>query len=251
MSRTVGKALDILELLNEHGSLGVSNISKELELDKSTIYRLVSTLRRRGYVDQDPESKKYSNTFKLFQMGNIEISRLGIREVAHPFLERLAEETRETINLAVLAGKQVMYIDKIESSKTVKVDLGIGRTLPAYASSLGKVILANMSSEKVCKMHEMDTFTQFTPKSIMTIGDLLVKLEFVRQLGYCIEHEELIPGLSCVAVPIKNHERKVIAAVSIAFPTYRYKDNKKELENIIERLLLASKHISHKFGFLE
>ncbi|KYO63800.1 IclR family transcriptional regulator [Thermovenabulum gondwanense] len=228
--KSVIKALEIIELLNVEGELSIKEISTKLELEKTTVHRLITTLKEKGYVIQNDKDRRYSNSFKLFELGNRTIERLGLRRQAQPYLEELAEKSHETVNLAILDGKYVMYIDKIESSETIKVALEIGKKLPCYCTGLGKAILAYMSEQKVLELLKSEPLKEFTPNTITDLSKLMRELRKIREQGYSVDNEEYVQGLICVASPIINKQGEPIAAMSIAIPKYRIEEGKKDLD---------------------
>lgn len=247
--QSVSRALDILEILNEKSRLGISEIGEELGLDKSTVHRLLNTLKCRNYVRQDQSSRKYSNTYKLFQMGTVEVYRLGFIRKAKPYMEYLAGETGETVNLAVLDGSKTMYIDKLESPEVIKADIGIGTTYPAYVTSLGKAILAFLPEEKVVGLFGDENFVRYTPSTIATLEDLLSELRDVRRMGYAVDNEEFIRGLVCIASPLINSTGDPLAAISVSYPRYRCALGCREEKRMIRLVLKVSVALSKELGF--
>ncbi len=146
--KSVMKAFLIMEELDKSGELSIGELSERLLMDKATVHRLVTTIKDAGYVNQNQNSKKYSNSLKLLAMGNRVMDKTGIRHISRPYMEELAEKTGETINLGVRVENKIIYIDKLESSSTIKVGLGIGTSVPSYCSGLGKAILAFTSDEQ-------------------------------------------------------------------------------------------------------
>lgn len=246
--KSVIKALDIMELLNCEGELGISEMADKLKWDKSTVYRLVATLREKGYVTQNPASQKYSNSMKLFEMGNSVVERLGFRRKCQPYLEELAVLTKETVNLAIQDGKEIIYIDKIESRATIKVDLGIGKRLPMYCTGLGKAILACLPEEEVETLLREETFHAHTPNTVTSLEELKLQLSQIRHQGYSLDNEEYVLGLKCVASPIWNYQKKPVAAISVAIPEYRYENGTEHIDYIRAVTDIAAK-ISRELGF--
>ena len=243
------RALDIIELLNEKKEQGVTQIGDALDLDKSTVHRLLNTLKFRGYVQQNPATQKYSNSYKLFEMGTIEIDRLGLIRRANPYMERIAAQTRETVNLAILDGARAMYVEKIESTEVIKADIGVGRSYPAYATSRGKVMLAYSPREKVIRLFENKEFSKFTPNTLSSLDELLAELKIIRRRGYALDDEEFIPGLACIAAPVRAGSGDAVAALSISYPRYRYKSAGQEEKAMEELLLKTARELSSEFGF--
>lgn len=227
--KSVIKALDILEILDKEKELGISELSEILDWDKSTVHRLISTLRLKGYVIQNANTQKYANSFKLFEMGNNVVEKLGLRRQAQPFLEELLTKTHETVNLAIRDEKYILYIDKIESPATIKVDLSIGKKLPIYCTGLGKAMLAFMEKAEVERLLINETFYPYTEKTVKDFPQLLEQLSEIRKQGYSIDDEEYVEGLKCIAAPIKNYRQEVVAAISIAVPKYRYEEREESI----------------------
>lgn len=247
--KSIVKAFDILELLDKRREMGVTEIGEELEMDKSTVYRLISTLKEKGYVVKNPSNNKYSNSFKLFEMGNNAVERLGLRRQAQPYLEQLARITNETVNLAIMYDTSIIYIDKIESPATIKVDLSIGKKLPAYCTGLGKAMLAYMPDSKVIKIIEDIEFKRYTDKTVTSISELFKQFIEIREKGYCIDDEEYVEGLKCVAAPVFNYYGDVMAAISVAVPKYRFDAGEKSIGygSLIKTTAL---NLSKEFGYM-
>ena len=227
--KSVIKALDLMEILAGKGELSIGELNDHLGWDKSTIHRLLSTLREKGYVQQNPQNQKYRAGIKIFEVGNQVVERLGFRRQCQPYLESLAATTKETVNLAVRDGKDIIYIDKIESSATIKVDLAVGKRLPMYCTGLGKAILAHMPEQEAMKILQSETMKAHTPKTLITLEAIQEQLALIRQKGYSLDDEEYVEGLVCVAAPVRNHRGEVMAAISIAVPQYRFAEGEKKL----------------------
>ena len=246
--KSVIKAFDILEILDKKHEMGISELSEILEWDKSTVHRLVTTLKQKGYVVQNGSNQKYSNSIKLFEMGNNVVERLGLRRQAQPYLEKLAGITHETVNLAIIDGKHVIYIDKIESPATIKVDLNIGKKLPIFCTGLGKIMLAYMSESEIKELLSGEAFIQYTKNTVKNIDELMKQLKEIRGKGFALDDEEYVEGLQCVAAPIRNYKSEVVAAVSVAVPKYRYEEGEKNFR-YTKLVLDTAYEISKELGF--
>lgn len=245
--KSIIKAVDIIELLSKEHELGITEISNMLDLDKSTVFRIVTTLREKGMVGQNPITQRYHNSLKLFELGNRIVEDLGLRRMAQPIIKELAEKTGETVNLAILDGSSTVYIDKIESPATIKVDLPIGKRLPSYCTGLGKAMLANLSEKKVDEIIDTTKFEKHTSKTHLNKEDFFKELEDIRIKGYSFDDEEYVEGLKCIAVPILDFKGEALAAISIAVPSYRY--DKFVNEHFIELLVSKSLLLSKMFGY--
>ena len=225
--QSVIRALDILETIDAYGELGISEISDKLNLDKSTVHRIISTLRHKGYVVQNNTDHKYSNSIKLWEMGNNVVERLGVRRQAQPFMERLV----------------------IESCETVKADLNVGKTLPCYCTGLGKAMLAFMPEERVKDLLQDEKFFKYTGKTVNNLQELFKQLEEIRQNGYCIDDEEYVEGIKCIASPVMNYTNDVVAAISIAIPKFRIDSGERDEEYIAGLVKTAAVELSEQLGF--
>ncbi len=248
--KSIVKAFEILELLDHHGEMGITEISQALDWDKSTAYRIAASLKETGYIVQNDKNSKYANSFKLFEMGNNVIEKLGLRRKAQPYLEQLARSTNETVNLAIMYDAHIMYIDKIESTATTKVALNVGKKIPAYCTGLGKTMMAFMTDDQINAIIDKTTFEQYTHTTIKTPEELKEQLKTIKRRGFGFDDEEYVEGLKCIAAPIFNEESKVVAAISLAVPKYRYDEGQKEIG--YEYLVKATaNNLSKELGFIK
>lgn len=246
--KSIMKAFLIMEELDKSGELSIGDLSERLHMDKATVHRLINTIKEAGYVIQNLDNKKYSNSLKLLAMGNRVMDKTGVRHIARPFVEELSRKSNETINLGVRIGNKIMYIDKMESSSTIKVGLGIGTSVPSYCSGLGKAILAFIQDEERQEVLDSISYKKYTDHSI--VDRVLMKKEFnkIADKGYAVDDEEYVVGLICIAAPIFDYHGKPIAAISISCPKYRY-DEEEHLALYSGLVTEAAKKISHNLGF--
>ncbi len=249
--KSVLKALDILELLDGEPGLGVTEVAGRLEMEKSTAFRLLNSLRIRGYVRKDPESHRYSNGFRLFEMGNNVVKNMGLKEQAFPFLQELSQKTGEAVNLAIRDGRDVVYLDKIESQATIKVDLHVGKRMPMYCTGLGKAILAFMDPEEVKALYPDETFERFTSNTHGDLASLMKELKRIRKQGFAWDNEEYVQDLVCIAAPVFGIGNDVVAAMSVASPKFRYdsdpgkfQETRDHVVEVAEKLSLALKGLA-------
>lgn len=247
--QSVIKSTMILELLSKNGELGISEISAYLEIERTTVSRMVGTLRHLGYVKQNPDNHKYSVTLKLFEMGMNEMDRLGIIRTARPHLEKLSQQTGETVNLGILSGLYVLYVDTIQSPNPVKAGWETGRKVPVYACALGKVLLAFQKDEILETLLREIDLRQFTRNTISNEEKLVTDLKNIRQMGYAEDDEEYMLGLICLASPILGFRGEAIASFSLTIPRYRYKEPDFERERILDVLVSVSSSLSRELGF--
>lgn len=246
--KSVMKAFLIMEELDKSGELSIGDLSERLHMDKATVHRLINTIKDSGYVNQNLDSKKYSNSLKLLAMGNRVMEKSGVKHIARPYVEELAEKTGETINLGIRVGNKIIYVDKLESSSTIKVGLGIGVSVPSYCSGLGKAILAFTLEEELQEILDSISFEKFTDGSIT--DQVMLKEEFkkIRERGYSIDDEEYVVGLICIAAPIFDYHGNPVAAISVSSPKYRY-DANKHLKFYSSLVTEAAQKISGQLGY--
>lgn len=245
--KSIEKALHILEVLDAESELSLGEISERLALDKGTAHRLIATLRHGGFVDQNPETKRYSNSLKLFEMGNRVVEKKGLRKIAEPFLREAAREAGETVNLGGLLESDIIYIEKIETSETIRVGLNVGTRIPTYCTGLGKAILAFLPGEKRDEILAGVTFRAYTDHTVRDRAELEEQLAAVRRQGYCIDDQEYVDGLICIAAPVFDHANEPVAAVSVSIPKYRYDVARNEIEYVAVARRTAER-ISAKLG---
>lgn len=215
---SVTRALDIMELLDMEGEMGITDIARRLGMEKSTIFRTVHTLCARHYVNKDPDTQKYSNSYKLFEMGHNVARNTGLPKMAYRFMRRLARTGRGAANLGVRDGRKVIYIDKIESDETVKVCMKVGQGIPLHCTGLGKALLAYMPEQQMSSLLGAGPLERFTPATITDLSALKGQLAEVRRRGYSVDDEEHFAGIICVAAPAFNARGEAVAAISLALP---------------------------------
>ena len=247
---SIDQALNILEVFSEkNAKLGVTEISKILEMSISTVHRTILILKRRGYVEQDSRRGKYKLGLKVFEVGCVFQNQVYLMEVAMPHLEHLASLTNETVNLAILDRnqKEVVYIAKIDSSEVLKTDIRIGTRLLAHCTALGKVLLTSLSKQQIERVFAKEKrFSSYTPSSISNLTELKECLREVKSQGFAVDDEEFKMGVRCLAVPIKNMHGKAIAAISIAGPATRFSLEK--IEKLKSTIIKVSNQISDRIG---
>ena len=169
--KSISKIFFVLENLCANGDQGVSDLSTKLGIGKSSIHRFLSFLTEAGYVGKNPNNKKYFATLRLFEIGAMVRGRDRIMNIARPYMEELGNKFHETINLAFFENNEVVYIDKVESIHALRMDLAIGRRVPAYCTGLGKVFLANLSEEEIKEYCRKKHFAVFAEKTITSEKD--------------------------------------------------------------------------------
>jgi len=246
--RSVAKALMILNLFAEHQrEMSLGEIAKEMQMPKSTLHGLLVTLRDFGYLEQNEEDGKYRLGSQLFTLGNIVANSWDVRRVAAPYIQSLVDQVGETVHLVVFDKGEVLYIDKRETNKSFRIVSQVGARLPAHCTGVGKVFLADLPPEEVRRIIAAKGMQRFTKKTITDLKVLEEELNHVREQGYAFDNEEIMEGLHCVAVPLRNYTKKVCAAISISGPSSRFTG--KELESIVRLIVKTGEEISLNLGY--
>lgn len=246
--RSVAKALSILDLLARNGrEMSLSEISGEMGSAKSTVHGLLVTLKDFHYVEQESFGGKYRLGIRLFEMGNIVANSWDVRRIAAPHIERLVDELEETVHLAVLNEDRVLYIDKRESRRSIRIVSQVGMRLPAHCSGVGKALLAYLPPAQLQRLVASQGLPSFTSNTITDLRRLEEELELIRERGYAVDNEEIMEGLRCVAAPIRNNSGVVCAAISVSGPVARLVGDR--FARVVEMVMGTAAEISAGLGY--
>lgn len=249
--QSVSHALDILESFTKTADeLGVTELSKRLGLHKNNVFRLLATLEHRGYIEQNPATENYRLGVKTLQIGSIFIEQRECRRQARPILENLMAASGETTVVAILRGTKVIYMDSVETDKTVRAVSHIGALLPAHCTAVGKVQLAQLSPAEIERLYPDQTLPSLTDRSIKTRDTLLAELKSVVDRGYALENEEAETDVRGISVAVNDYSKNVIAAIGITAPISRLTDERLEKGGIINLLRESGQALSMKLGFI-
>jgi IclR family transcriptional regulator, KDG regulon repressor len=242
-------ALVILETMGQGSrSISLSDISRQTGYPKTTVHRILATFVARGFVRKEIQTGHYQLTLKFFEIGSAAVSHLEIKEVARPYLENLRNISGETAHLAVMDEEGVFYIDKMESSQSVRMYSYVGRRAPVHCTAVGKVLLAYQTSEKIAKFL-FPGLKAYTHNTILQKEKLIEELRKVRKQGCALDNEELELGLFCIAAPVRNHLGDVIAAISISGPGVRLR--KPRIRELVPLVVKTGGEISTAMGYEE
>ncbi|WP_077214369.1 IclR family transcriptional regulator [Bacillus dakarensis] len=249
MVKSVGRALDIIDLVSaKKGGLGVTEIANQIDINKSSVYRILSTLAQYGYIEQDADTGKYKLGYKFLEVSSKLLDSIDLRMEAKPFLQELERETNEVIHLVVYDQGEVVYIEKLEGTETLRTHSRVGKRAPMHCTSVGKAILAHLPSTTVMDIIDRKGLPMHTENTITEKESFLKELNGIKQKGYALDLEENEYGITCIAAPIFDHLGRVVASVSISGPTMRMTEER--LESLKEKMLHASKEISARLGYI-
>ncbi|MGM0445943.1 MAG: IclR family transcriptional regulator [Bacillota bacterium] len=246
--KSVDRALNILEVVSHSKeALGVTELSNKMDLNKSTVYRMLNTLQYRGYIAQDNENDKYTTGLKLFELGSLAINDLDLRKTSVSYLEELMELTGETVHLGILDDGEVIYIEKVESSETIRMHSKIGKRVYAHNTSLGKILLAYSDDEVTENILNNKGLPKTTENTITKQKKFKEHLRQVKKQGYAVDNEESEEGINCIAGPIFDHKGEITAAFSISVPKIRL--NNDITKKYGDLILKYSQKISEALGY--
>jgi len=219
-TNAVTNALDLLDLLGRSGEgLRLKDIAAQLELPESSTHRLLASLLSRGFVEQQEDHGVYRLGWKIVVLANALGRDARLVQLMRPYLERLAQELKQTINLAVLSNDQVMYLDCQTPRHSLALYVAPGLTLPAHATSLGKAMLAFHPPSEQAALLDRLRLEPITASTLTSKDSLLTALADIRRRGFAYDRGELRQDVSCVAAPILDHRGHVLAAISVTAPT--------------------------------
>lgn len=240
--QSVERALSILSILADSATdCSLGEITREAHLPATTVHRLLGALVNTGYVTQDPSTSRYALGSLLILIGQRAVRNNELIRVARPWLEEIAQQTGETVNLTARFSDSVMQLDHVESSSMLRVSYAAGERFPMHASASGKLFLAFLPPAELERILT-SALEPYTPETIVCRSALENEISIIQQRGYSLDDAEREIGVRCVAAPIANERGEVSAAVSISGPTLRISAVK--LHELAGDLILVAKSIS-------
>ena len=245
--QAIERAVSILNAfsMDDH-ELGVTELADRLGLHKSTVHRFMVNLDAAGLVERNARTGRYRLGLHVFELGALVMQQMNLWDEALPFLEGLVHDTGETGHLAVLDGGEAIYIERVEARRALRVPSAIGRGYPAHATNLGKVLLADLSRERVEAIIAERGLAAYTPQTITDPGELEADLELIRRRGYAVDNEEYDEGLRCIGAPVRDHSGHVVAALGIGGPVTRITPER--VEELGALVMTAARGLSRRLG---
>jgi IclR family KDG regulon transcriptional repressor len=221
---TVTKVCRIIEEFRDKKSLGISDLARRTALLPSDIHRILASLRVSGYVEQDPETRKYHLGLALLRVGLTALQRNEFREKAQPVLVRLAQQIGACVHLGLLdlQALEVMMLDQIDPSGANMFNSALGGAVPLHCSALGKSILAGLNREVADEALARCAMGRNTGRTITDATVLQKQLQQVRLQGYAVDLDECLDGASCLGSPVRDYTGTVIGAISTSMPSSRF-----------------------------
>jgi len=234
-------------LAYDKDQLKVNELANQLNLDRSTTYRILLSLEKCGLVEKNPKTGEYCLGVGVFEVGSAYLRRIDLVQVAKPIMADLALKVQETVHLAVLSETEILYLDKVDSPRSVGVISKIGQRGPVHCTALGKVLLASLPPEERLRIMDQIRFQAFTPRTITSKRKLAQELNRVKKEGYALDCREIEEDVECVAAPIRDHLGNVVAALSVSGP--QKKINTPKEKDFTHQVMGAAALISHKMGY--
>lgn len=243
--QSVDRALTVLEILAKRGVAGVTEIAGELGVHKSTASRLVAVLEGRGFVEQLSDRGKYRLGFGIARLAGALTVHRDLAHAGRPASEALAADLGETVNVAILDGGRVINVSEVRGAGAVAVQTWVGQATPSHATSSGKALLAHLPRLDVEALLGPD-LERYTEHTITDPALLARELDVVRQRGWACTVQEYELGLNALAAPVRDHDGAVVAALSVAGPSFRL--TREDFPRVAPRLLQAADDFGRRLG---
>ncbi len=222
INRTLSRGLEILELLSEHpDGLELHQVAKAMEMPKSSAFNLLQTLVQHKYIRKPENALRYQLGLKLFEVGSAAVNHVDVTSVIRQYMTDISRACNETMHCGILSGPDVLYIDKMESTQSIRMSSHVGVRMPLHATAMGKAFLACFTDEQVRALYQGVQMASLTPHTITDADTLLKQLQVIRQAGYAMETQESNLNVSCIGVAILGRDDKPAYALSISAPSFR------------------------------
>ena len=241
LNRTLQRSLAILELLADAPQgMTLGQVAAHLDLPKSSAFNLLHTLEDAKYLRMTPQGT-YQLSLKMFEVGAQAVNQVDLTAVLRQYMGDIHQAMNETTHLGVRSGLEVLYIDKLESTQSIRMASRIGARLPLHATAMGKAFLAAMTDDEVRALYQGQTLQPLTANTLTDVEELISQLREVRRTGVAMEREENSPDVSCVAVAIMDRQGEPAYALSISAPSFRATEE--NLKAYSQALLRAKRKI--------
>ncbi len=244
--QSVDRALTILKLLARDGELGVSELAASLGVHRSTAFRLVATLESHDLVEQNSDRGRYRLGVGVLRLAGATSARLDLVRESRAVTPALARAVGETVNVAVLADREALYVDQVAGPSALQLHHWVGRRIPLHATSNGKVLLAHAPAA-LCEEVIGAGLPALAVRTVTDPGRLRAELAEVRLRGYATAVNELEDGLSAVAAPVLGADGSVIASLSASGPTFRMPET--AIAAVAEQVMAAAREVSVRMGW--
>lgn len=242
LNRTLSRGLEILELISEHpDGLELHQIAKTMQMPKSSAFNLLHTLMQYKYLRKPDNSPRYQLSLRMFEVGSAAVNHVDVTGVLRQYMADISRACNETMHCGIMNGLDVLYIDKMESTQSIRMSSHVGVRMPLHATAMGKAFLACFSNEQVRALYGERTLASLTKNTVTDMEELIRQLDMIRETGYATENQESNPNVSCVGVAIRGRDDLAAYALSISAPSFRM--GEKEIAEYGQMLLRAQRKI--------
>jgi DNA-binding IclR family transcriptional regulator len=245
---TVPRVIHVIDLLARRGPLGVRALAQALHLPLGSAHRILQDLSGEAVVERTA-SGEWVLSYRLLEIVGVQLERVQLPRLVRPVLEQLASDTRETAFLAVPSRDEIVYLDKVQTDLQLQLNAELGTRRPMHCTGLGKAMLAFLPHVQQEQFLAGSEFRAFTPHTITDPMMLRLELSRIRERGYALDHEEIILGVHCIAVPILNFAGHAVGAISIAGTSTKVEGER--LAVLAQRMTAAGEHLSRRIGFVQ
>ncbi|WP_323036992.1 HTH-type transcriptional regulator BhcR [Pararhodobacter sp.] len=219
--QAVDRAIDVLEVLAEGGTMTLTEIATVMDQSPATLYRVLTTFEARGMVERDSLTQEWSVGASTFRIGATFLRRSNVIARALPAMRALMEATGETSNLGIEKSDMVIFLSQVETHESIRAFFPPGTQAPMHASGIGKALLSTFSEERLRRFLRACPFTRFTAQTIVSRDGFLAEVDQIRRQGYAFDNEEKSYGMRCIAAPIVSFQGQAVAGISISGPSHR------------------------------
>jgi IclR family transcriptional regulator, KDG regulon repressor len=248
MADTISRTFQVIEFLaGSDDWVSLRTMARELHINPTAAFRTLNALKEQGYVRQHSQDSKYQLTLKIAGISAQVLEKVQLRQIAHPFLQQLTSVTNETTHLAILDGREFIYIDKVDNSQAMRMRSRVGQRGLLYCTAVGKAMLAQFSTSELTPLLGAITFHPRTPHTITDPGLFQEQLGLICRQGYAIDDEENEIGIRCIGAPIFDHAGRLAGALSISGWTISM--TRERLPRLAQELIQTCQNISQALGF--
>ena len=241
------KAVAVLEIVCRSDTpMRIADIARALNMNKTTVFRILQTFISLGYVKQEKDTDRYVATLKIAAFSNLVLNRIEIRHIARDILRDLSQEAGDSVHLSINEQDEAVIVEKIEAKAATRISFHIGRHSSLYSTGTGKVMLAAMFPDQLERYLARTPLVAHTPATLTSPEALRAELARIRETGIAFDREENNIGVSCVAAPIYDYSGRLVAGVSIVGPTYRISAAS---EKLAPKVAAAAGTISSRLGY--
>ena len=249
--QSVSRALDLLEVFPAHGpELGLTTIASQLNLNKATAHRLLTTLAARGYVQRSPSGHRYRLGSRVLDLGAYYESQLDVRRIALPFMLEMVEHTGDAAFLCIREGDEAVCVERVEGEHEVKIfALRVGGRQPLHCGAAPRALLAGLDDAELQAYAARTGLPAFTPNTLSTLEELRADARRTREQGYALSDEDVTLGIAAIGAPIRDHSGQIIASISLSGLVTRF--GPERIAGLTEIVMSSAARFSHQMGFRE